>query len=452
MPEEGQVLSVSQLTRRVRGLLEGEIGEVWVEGEISNHRLQTSGHQYFTLKDEGAQLSCVLFRHSGRATAKLADGVQVQVFGKLSVYEPRGQYQLVAKVVQPRGLGALQVRFEALKQKLAEEGLFDLDRKRELPKFPTTIALVTSPTGAAIQDILNILQRRAPWIRVLVYPVRVQGSGAEVEIADAIRALNRSDELKLPKVDCMIVGRGGGSLEDLWNFNEEIVARAIYDSEIPVISAVGHEIDFTIADFVADLRAPTPSAAAELLAPDGADIRRHLNQTAQRLAAIVNRVLDQNEQVLELMARGTLLHAPQASLQTAAQAADELEQRWRVCGREGLRSADDRWLVGKQSLAQQHPLQFIAEGKHRLDLAAHRLKQGVMQGLSHGTERVETRARILQALGPEAVLARGFSYTTDHTGKVLTKSEQVQEGDVIQTRLASGSLTSVVRKSERSPG
>ncbi|MEY4484970.1 MAG: hypothetical protein RL693_2422, partial [Verrucomicrobiota bacterium] len=239
MAEPQNILSVSQLTRKIRSLLEGQIGEVWVEGEISNHRLQSSGHQYFTLKDEGAQLSCVLFRNASARMAPLRDGQQVQVFGELTVYEQRGNYQIIVRAVQPKGLGSLQARFEALKQKLHAEGLFDPEWKKPIPRFPRTVALVTSPTGAAIRDMINILTRRAPWLRVLVFPVRVQGQGAEKEIARAIELLNQAEDIGLPVPDTIVVGRGGGSLEDLWNFNEEIVARAIFASEIPIISAVG---------------------------------------------------------------------------------------------------------------------------------------------------------------------------------------------------------------------
>ncbi len=279
------VLTVAQLTQQIRLLLEEQVGEVWVEGEISNHRLHSSGHQYFTLKDERSQIQCVLFRGSGaRLGQPLRDGVQVQIFGEVTVYEQRGNYQIIVQLVQPKGVGSLQARFEALKRKLAEEGLFDEEWKKPIPRFPRVVALVTSPTGAAIRDMLNILTRRAPWLRLLVFPVRVQGQGGEAEIARAVELLNRAEEIGLPRPDTIVVGRGGGSLEDLWNFNEEIVARAIYESEIPVISAVGHEIDFTIADFVADLRAPTPSAAAELLAPDGAELRRHLDAMQRSLS------------------------------------------------------------------------------------------------------------------------------------------------------------------------
>ena len=265
-----KVMTVSQLTRRIRTLLERQLGSVRVEGELSNVRRQGNGHTYFTLKDETAQLACVLFRgyaHAGMPA--LTDGSQVQAAGELTVYEPRGQYQLIVHDIEAAGAGVLQARFEALKRKLAAEGLFDAARKRVLPGFPRCLALVTSPSGAAVRDLLNILGRRAPWIRVLVFPVRVQGGGACQEIAQALTTLARPLGGGLPQPDVIVLARGGGSIEDLWCFNEEEVARAIAASPIPVVSAVGHEIDFTIADFVADLRAPTPSAAAELIAPDG---------------------------------------------------------------------------------------------------------------------------------------------------------------------------------------
>ncbi len=443
MPEADNILSVSQLTRQIRSLLEGEIGEVWVQGEISNHRLQNSGHQYFTLKDAGAQISCVMFRGAAmRSSTRLADGVQVQIFGGLSVYEPRGQYQLVVKTVQHQGQGMLQAKFEALKRRLHEEGLFDPERKKSIPKFPAVVALVTSPTGAAIRDMLNILTRRAPWVRVMVFPVRVQGQGAEVEIAKAIEALNHAEHMGLPVPDTIVVGRGGGSLEDLWNFNEEIVARAIYHSDIPVVSAVGHEIDFTISDFAADLRAPTPSAAAELIAPDITDLRRHFDAVQRALKQRVLTTLEHHQQVVELTAKGALLREPPRLLLEAEQSLDDLESRWRDASRETLRSWSDSLVEMQQVLARYHPARVVADAGHRVSMTGHRLSQAVSLALRGFGERTESKAQMLKLLGPESVLARGFSYTTDAKGKVLTDADDVKAGDEIVTRLAKGTLRS----------
>src|SRR5213596_871430 len=269
-----KVFSVSELTRSIRGTLETKFGSVWVQGEISNYKLHPSGHQYFTLKDQRAQISCVIWRDTiAPPRHALVDGAQVQVYGTVTVFETRGQYQLNVHIIQPRGVGLLQAKFEALKRKLEAEGLFAPERKRPLPKFPRRIGIVTSRTGAAIRDMLNVLRRRAPWLQIVINPVRVQGTGAAQEIAVAIRELALPNQAFAP-VDLIVVTRGGGSIEDLWEFNEEIVARAVFHSALPVISAVGHEIDFTICDFVADLRAPTPSAAAELIVPDVVDLRR----------------------------------------------------------------------------------------------------------------------------------------------------------------------------------
>src|SRR5437660_5867168 len=272
-----KVLTVAELTRAIRGTLETKFGAVWVQGEISNYKQHSSGHQYFTLKDSRAQIACVIFRNAPLSIRQpLADGAQVQVYGNVSVFEARGQYQLSVEIVQPRGLGLLQAKFEALKRKLEAEGLFDPARKRALPKFPKRIGIVTSPSGAAIRDMLNVLRRRAPTLSILINPVRVQGSGAAQEIAVAIRELATPNENFAP-VDLIVVTRGGGSIEDLWEFNEEIVARTIADVTVTIVTAIGHEIDFTIADFVADLRAPTPSAAAELIVPDIVDVRRQMD-------------------------------------------------------------------------------------------------------------------------------------------------------------------------------
>src|SRR5437660_2531435 len=273
-----KVFTVAELTHTIRSLLEARVGNVWVQGEVSNYKKLPSGHQYFTLKDSRAAIACVIFRSAMISLRQpLADGAQVQVYGNLTVFEARGQYQLSVEVVRPRGLGVLQAKFEALKRKLEAEGLFDPAHKKTLPKFPNRIGIVTSASGAAIRDILNVLRRRAPALQILINPVRVQGTGAATEIAVAIRELAAPNDSWRP-LDLIVITRGGGSIEDLWEFNEEIVARAIFHSEIPIVSAVGHEIDFTIADFVADLRAPTPSAAAELIVPDSADLLRRVNE------------------------------------------------------------------------------------------------------------------------------------------------------------------------------
>src|SRR5262250_2358189 len=288
-----KVFSVSELTRQIRGTLETKFAAIWVQGETSNYKLHPSGHQYFTLKDQRAQISCVIWRDTmPRSRKTLADGAQVQVYGTVTVFEARGQYQLNVQILQPRGVGLLQAKFEALKRKLETEGLFAPERKRPLPKFPRRIGIVTSTSGAAIRDMLNVLRRRAPWLQIIVNPVRVQGTGAAQEIAVAVRELALPNEAFAP-LDLIVVTRGGGSIEDLWEFNEEIVARAIFHSAVPIVSAVGHEIDFTICDFVADLRAPTPSAAAELIVPDIVDLQRRIDGCTRALARqLLNRLRD----------------------------------------------------------------------------------------------------------------------------------------------------------------
>lgn len=439
-----QVLSVTELTREIREVLEGHIGSVWVEGEISNHRLQSSGHQYFTLKDAGSQLSCVMFRGAARSSVRLGDGAQVQVHGEISVYEQRGQYQMVVKQVQHKGQGGLQAQFEALKRKLYEEGYFDQDYKKPIPKYPRVVALVTSPTGAAIQDMLNILSRRAPWIHVIVYPVRVQGQGVEKETIRALEILNAADRLGLPEPDTIVIGRGGGSIEDLWAYNEESLARTIFASRIPVISAVGHEIDFTIADFVADLRAPTPSAAAELLAPDSADLKRHFESLTRRISGQMMARLDHQERSLDLMTRGALKIEPERQLQEAEQAVDDLEYRLKDASREQLRGMMDAVTERQQIVAAHHPRVILTEVSHRVENQAQLLKQMLTHRLHRLEDRVASRIALLKNLGPESILSRGFSYTTDEQGKVIRDAKDVQSGQTLITKLQSGAVKSTV--------
>src|SRR5881296_3285916 len=289
--QASKVLTVTELTRSIRNTLEVKFGAVWVQGEISNYKLHPSGHQYFTLKDQRAQIACVIWRDTMLPPRQpLIDGAQVQAYGTVTVFEARGQYQFNVQILQPRGVGLLQAKFEALKRRLEAEGLFAPERKRPLPKFPRQIGIVTSPTGAAIRDILNVLKRRAPWLQILINPVRVQGTGAAQEIAVAIRELAAASD-QFAAVDLIVVARGGGSLEDLWEFNEEIVARTIADVAVPVVSAVGHEIDFTICDFVADLRAATPSAAAELITEGVFSSGPFIAEAGGRLRQLLDRQL-----------------------------------------------------------------------------------------------------------------------------------------------------------------
>src|SRR5258706_12937254 len=318
--QTSKIFTVSELTRNIRGTLETKFGAVWVQGEISNYKLHPSSHQYFTLKDQRAQIACVIWRDTVSPPRQpLVDGSQIQVYGTVTVFEARGQYQLNVQIIQPRGVGILQAKFEALKRKLEAEGLFAAERKRSLPRFPRRIGIVTSPSGAAVRDILNVLRRRAPWLQILINPVRVQGTGAAQEIAVAIRELGLPNNAFAP-LDLIVVTRGGGSIEDLWEFNEEIVARAIFHSAVPIVSAVGPEIDFTISDFAADLRAPTPSAAAELLVPDA----RAIGNTLRREHAVLQQLM-------------------QRRLHSAAQRVDHAYARLRAQHpRVRLRAGDDR--------------------------------------------------------------------------------------------------------------
>lgn len=455
-PGQTTIHSVSDLTRSIRAILEGEIGEVWVEGEISNHRRQSSGHHYFTLKDDRSQLSCVLFRGGASslpANVSLADGLQVQAFGELTVYEARGQYQLVVQLVQPKGLGALQARFEALKRKLQAEGLFDQDRKKELPPFPRTVGLVTSPTGAALQDMLNILRRRAPSVRVLVHPVRVQGTGASVEVVRAIEEFNRWSNGGKPTaanraraVDLIVVARGGGSMEDLWEFNEEIVARAIAASDLPVVSAIGHEIDFTIADFAADLRAPTPSAAAELIAPDTADLLRQLAAATQFLnRQLRERIETARERLLDI-GPDTLSRELRRRTREERQRLDALEDSLHRAARSALQELRSR-------LDEKNCCLRMAGPQRSLELRAQLLRswrEKIEDLLCCSRERLRARLHasegLLRVLGPEATLARGYSITLNARRELVRSAAEVRPGEELVTRLHDGEVRSVAKQ------
>ncbi len=441
-PTTPRIWSVGEITRSVRSLLESSFGQVWVEGEICNFRRQASGHCYFGLKDERALLSCVLFRSSAPARLALADGMLVQARGAITVYEARGQYQLNVNLIQPAGAGVLQARFEALKRKLEAEGLFDPARKRPIPREPSCIGIVTSPTGAALQDFLKIARRRAPWVRIIINPVRVQGAGAAGEIAAAIREFN-SPPFR-DQIDLLVVCRGGGSIEDLWAFNEEIVARAIAASEIPVISAVGHEIDFTIADFVADLRAPTPSAAAELALPDRASLLRHLGQARARLLRATENSLLHRRRHLDALVRSSAFRLPMRLLQERAQRLDAAAALIETRRERAIRLRRERLAALLAALRQHRPDQVLAMRRLAVDSVGDRLCASARALLARKTDRVSRFEKILNVLSPDATLGRGYSITFDSTGAIVRSRESLHSGDKIRTRLTDGSADSRV--------
>jgi len=419
--QTARVFTVSELTRSIRGTLETKFAAVWVQGEISNYKMHPSGHQYFTLKDQRAQISCVIWRDTMlRPRQPVADGAQVQVYGTVTVFEARGQYQLNVQILQPRGVGLLQAKFEALKRKLETEGLFALERKRQLPKFPRRIGIVTSPSGAAIRDMLNVLRRRAPWLQILINPVRVQGTGAAQEIAVAIRELATSNEAFAP-VDLIVVTRGGGSIEDLWEFNEEIVARAIFHSPLPIVSAVGHEIDFTICDFVADLRAPTPSAAAELIVPDVTDLQRQIDRCACTLGRqSLNGVRDAQQRLDH--ARDTLQRCIAHKIEGYKRSLLNM-----------INALQPRKLSGEFMLRRNR----FADLNRRLVACPARL----IENARHRFSRIEG---ILRVLGPDATLRRGYSVTMNDHGQIIRTTAVVRPKMKIRTRVSDGEFGSEV--------
>ncbi len=395
---ERKVYSVSEITREVRFTLEGRFIDLWVEGEITNFKLHSSGHMYFSLKDESAQIQCVMFqRENSQLGFEPGEGMKVLVRSRVSVYAPRGQYQLYIERIEPKGIGALQIRFQQLVEKLKNEGLFDEAHKKPLPYLPKTIGIVTSLDGAALRDILNILERRFSGAHVLIYPVQVQGAGAAESIATAIDDFNA-----LENADVLIVGRGGGSLEDLWAFNEEIVARAIFNSHIPIISAVGHEVDFTIADFVSDLRAPTPSAAAELVLPVQEEVLERVEELKLRSLQGINGLIRNLKQELKLLQENRSLKDPLAIFEAQFQKLDELKKQ------------SSTWLQNFISLKKEKILALLGK---------------------------------LEALGPLAVLKRGFSVSLKlPEEKVITSVKKIKVGDLLKTKLSDGFFTSQIKE------
>lgn len=393
-------ITVSQLNRQAKTLLEQGLARLWVEGEISNIARPASGHVYFTLKDKSAQIRAAFFRQRQRGpTISFKDGDQVLVYGRVSLYEARGDFQLIVEQIEPAGEGALKRQFEVLKKKLAAEGLFDEDRKQELPELPTRVGVITSPTGAAIRDIVSILGRRFPSIPIVIYPSAVQGDAAPQELITALATAIRRDEC-----DVLILARGGGSLEDLWAFNDEQLARAIAESPIPIVSAVGHEVDFTIADFVADLRAPTPSGAAELVVPDREDWLRVVQSLAMRISRLGRRTVEDLAQALDWLSRRLVQTSPTAMLERS---------RTRLAGL-----------------------------NQRLITAV----RGAVAGVSH---RLELAMRGLHSVSPLATLERGYAIVEEATtGKVLLSPSDVSPGDDIRARLAHGELIATVKSTE----
>jgi exodeoxyribonuclease VII large subunit len=397
-----ETLTVLELTQQIKALLETGLSQVWITGEISNFKRHTSGHFYFSLKDEHAQISCAMWAGRNRHLHFLPqDGMQVLAHGQVTVYEKRGQYQFDVWEMQPAGVGALQMAFEQLKRRLHAEGLFDEARKKPLPQFPNTVGIVTSRTGAAIRDLVSILRRRWPAIKIILRPVTVQGEGAAKEIADAIAEFNEYQE-----IDVLIVGRGGGSLEDLWAFNEEIVARAIYASKIPIVSAVGHEIDFSISDFVADVRAATPSAAAELVAPDAAEVKRQLQFLGHKLLLHLRRFVQTQRERLNRFASSYGLRQPQDLVHQRSQQLDDLQRR--------------------MQLAIKNCLEILKQ-------------------------QLKAKEQRLRALSHESVLKRGFAivfHEPDH--KLIHEARELQVDDQVHIRFAIGSVDAKVEKIKKS--
>lgn len=434
-----KILTVSQLTNLIRGVLEENFEHVWVEGEVSNLSTPSSGHFYFTLKDAGAALRCVMFRGAAKALRfRLADGMKLIVRGRMTVYDQRGDYQLLAEYMEPQGIGALQLAFQQLKERLAREGLFAEERRKSLPLLPRTIGIVTSPTGAAIHDILNVLERRHAGLQILIAPVKVQGEGAAQEIAAAIRDLDR-----YPGLDVMIVARGGGSMEDLWAFNEEVVARAIFGAQVPVVSAVGHEIDFTIADFVADLRAPTPSAAAELVVQNKAQLLAECSGLVRRLRLAMGQRLAAARGELQL--RQSALKGPGLVIARLQQQVDDLSQRAEAALDRSLEDSRQELLHLRTRLAHNSPLYRVQSLREQLLNHELRCRGAIRARLDRCRSRLGEDVARLDALSPLAVLSRGYALVEKLPSRRVVKSvRQLQAGDTVHLQLRDGGATCAV--------
>ncbi|MBX7256177.1 MAG: exodeoxyribonuclease VII large subunit [Candidatus Hydrogenedentes bacterium] len=442
--EKPEILSVSQLTRLVKGLLETQISYVWVGGEISNWRVSPAGHAYFTLKDKDSQIDAVMFRGK---LMKLPfgpeGGLEVVAFGLVTVYEKRGNYQLVCEEMHPKGVGALQLAFEKLKKKLEEEGLFAPELKKPLPLLPRRIGIVTSPTGAAIRDILHVIKRRFANVHILLYPARVQGEEAAEEIVEGIRVL---DEMG---IDVMIVGRGGGSLEDLWPFNEEIVVRAIHAAQTPIISAVGHEIDFTLADFVADLRAPTPSAAAEVVVKEQEALAEQVRVLGHRMGKATGRLIEQARTRHTLAMSSFVFRRPEELFRQRRQQVDDLRMRIEDAVTDGVRTSRRRLDHAARSLVLLSPANQVGRAKQHLLMKRQRLEQGAMKCVVRARSRFGPLLAQLDALSPLAVLARGYALAWKVEDNALVReARQLAPNDRIRLRFGKGGATALVEHTE----
>ena len=415
---------------------------MWVQAEISNIARPASGHLYFSLKDDAAQIRAAYFRQRQRGpTISFKNGDQVLALGRVSLYEARGDYQLIVEQMEPAGEGALKRQFEVLKKKLSAEGLFDQDRKRPLPTLPQRIGVITSASGAALRDILSVLGRRFPAVPVIIYPSSVQGDAAVPELINALDSANRRAEC-----DVLILSRGGGSLEDLWAFNDEKLARTIAESNIPVVSAVGHEIDFTIADFVADLRAPTPSGAAEIVVPDQDDWLRSVNSLATRIARLGQRALEDRSQQLDWLSRRLRHSSPVASVARQSAALREMRMRLSAAIRDSVALPNRQLQVTHSRLMGSSPAIAVQRSVARLGQLQQRLNTGSKTAVENARHRLELSMRSLHAVSPLATLDRGYAIVESvPSGSVVTRADSVAEGDEIRARLASGSVSAIVR-------
>ncbi|WP_057832505.1 exodeoxyribonuclease VII large subunit [Colwellia sp. TT2012] len=438
------ILQISELTKKVRFILESELNTVWLTGEVSNFIAASSGHWYLSLKDAKSQVKCAMFKGSNRrvrlsngATPK--NGQQVLVRAKVSLYEPRGDFQLIIEHMEDAGTGILRQQFEQLKNKLNAQGLFDLSHKKEIPAHINCVGIITSPTGAAVKDILTVLKRRNPNIKAIIYPALVQGEYAQADICHAIETANSRQEC-----DVLIVGRGGGSLEDLWPFNEESVVRAIYQSALPVISAVGHEIDSTLSDYVADLRAATPSAAAELVSSDSNELLNHVVMLKQRLIkALQGTLAHLGNEKSYLQHRLSQVH-PEQQLQLQQQKADELALRLKQAMKRNIVQLQGKPAQLSQRLLQQSPTKVIQLQQQQVSLNKQRISQAMQNTLQHKSERFVHLLEQLQLVSPLATIARGYSVTRNKNNAVITKVAQVSKGEEISVQLSDGHINARV--------